>query len=1479
MQSRRRYAFIILIVLVSLIASACGGGDDNEQDTGPTSPPLPTVTSAFGITPTATTGSGPTQLPSPSGPTPTRFAGFPTVVVAPTIPSTYPNQMQIASPLAGAEIAGNVTIFGSASHPDFIQYALEYGPDPNPSGLWYPITPQAVTVPVLNNALGAWNTTLVNDGNYQLRLHVYLTGGREVTGIVIAGLQVRNNQAPPPPPTNSDPSISPIAPLNLQRGTSATIALGIFDPDGDNITFIATSDNTGVARVSPNGQAITVSAQNAGVATIRIRVADNRGGTAETSFLTTVVNPPDPNLPPSIESIPGQTLTQGATINVPVTITDPDGDTVDFTIASASQAIAGVAKGNDNQSINIAGFSPGSTTITVTATDSRGGSSSSVFSVVVNPPAPSNNPPVVGTIPGQSIEEGETKQIVLSISDPDSGDTTSYVAASSDTGVVGVSDLGSNTIQISGVSAGSASVTVTVSDSAGATVSTIFSVSVTTPPPPNQNPTIDVISNQSVEVGDSIEVDLVMSDPDGDSLTFSSTSANTNIATTGQVDTDTLSVTGVTEGTTTITVSVGDGNGGSVTTTFDVEVTPATIPNTPPVLDAINSQQVEAGQSTLVNINYSDTDGDTLTVLASSDDPTVAAVFQSSDFELTLNGVAEGSAQVTVDVDDGRGGTATQTFLVTVTAPNQNPVIDAISAQSCAVGDTLNLTANYSDPDGDPVSATPSSDNAGIASAAVVNSDLTVSCIAEGFATITITVEDDRGGVAGTSFGVTVGAANQPPTIDAISPLNLVVGDSQTVAINYSDPNGDPVTVAPTSDNTGVATVTQSNTFELTVNGVSEGTANITVSVDDGNGGTNSASFVVTVNAPAPVNQPPVIDPIAPIAIDAGTSQIVAINYSDPDGDPVTVTPTSDNTGVATVTQSNTFELTVNGVSEGTANITVSVDDGNGGTNSASFVVTVNAPAPVNQPPVIDPIAPIAIDAGTSQIVSINYSDPDGDPVTVTPTSDNAGIATVSLSNTFELTVNGVSEGTANITVSVDDGNGGTNSASFVVTVNAPAPVNQPPVIDPIAPIAIDAGTSQIVAINYSDPDGDPVTVTPTSDNAGVATVSLSNTFELTVNGVSEGTANITVSVDDGNGGTNSAAFAVTVNAPAPVNQPPVIDPIAPIAIDAGTSQIVAINYSDPDGDPVTVTPTSDNEGVVTVSHVPNTFELTVNGINPGTANITVTVSDTSGASNSTAFTVTVNTVAPPFDILAYPEFPDFNTLAPMLNPVFSDGVNNLGKLPTSFSIAGDDSLTGENFMDPISGGNYDLGSNNNLNSLLNYYNFSFKSVAVGTGWNPNTLLNPAAADAGTCNAGETPLDCELRVNSPTVIFVSFRPSSISGMAIGDFQSQLEAIVDVTLNAGTIPILVTLPNDGTDPAVLDQYNQVIVNVATQHSAHPDLDVPLWNLYITMQDATSGVYAASPTGAADYSDPALVYGVNRRGLRALQILDAFSNTFK
>jgi peptidoglycan-associated lipoprotein len=94
------------------------------------------------------------------------------------------------------------------------------------------------------------------------------------------------------------------------------------------------------------------------------------------------------------------------------------------------------------------------------------------------------------------------------------------------------------------------------------------------------------------------------------------------------------------------------------------------------------------------------------------------------------------------------------------------------------------------------------------------------------------------------------GAANRPPTVQALcDPCTVMVGASSTVTANASDPDGDPLTYLWKPAAGTLAAPTQRQTIWTAP--MNDGTVPVTVTVDDGKGGTASDTVNIVVVKPA----------------------------------------------------------------------------------------------------------------------------------------------------------------------------------------------------------------------------------------------------------------------------------------------------------------------------------------------------------------------------------------------------------------------------------------------------------------------------------------------------------------------------------------------------------------------------------------------------------------------------------------------------
>ena len=275
-------------------------------------------------------------------------------------------------------------------------------------------------------------------------------------------------------PNQAPQGVGTIPARTVQVGDPATLDVSQYfdDPDGDPLTYTATSSNSHVATVSTAGANLTVTAVAKGTANVTVTATDSGGLTATQTFRVTV-----PNRPPQRQgTIPAQTITEGQseTVNMSSYFTDPDGDALTYSASSSNTGVARVSVAGSV--VTISAVAVGSTTFTVTARDPGGLTATQTASVTVN--RANRAPQRVGSIQTQTLDSGGTATLDASryFSDPD-GDALTYSASSSNTGVARVSVSGS-TVTISAAGVGSAMVTVTATDPGGLTATQSISVSV-----------------------------------------------------------------------------------------------------------------------------------------------------------------------------------------------------------------------------------------------------------------------------------------------------------------------------------------------------------------------------------------------------------------------------------------------------------------------------------------------------------------------------------------------------------------------------------------------------------------------------------------------------------------------------------------------------------------------------------------------------------------------------------------------------------------------------------------------------------------------------------------------------------------------------------------------------------------------------------------------------------------------------------------
>lgn len=126
----------------------------------------------------------------------------------------------ITSPAPGDVLRGQVNIIGSTDAPNFVSAQLDFSYASDQAGTWFPL--QTLSQPVFDSPLFTWDTTTISDGDYILRLRVFIADGtvQEVQVPIV----LQNDAAPTPTlaPTSTPESVTVLIPTPFLLAASPT---------------------------------------------------------------------------------------------------------------------------------------------------------------------------------------------------------------------------------------------------------------------------------------------------------------------------------------------------------------------------------------------------------------------------------------------------------------------------------------------------------------------------------------------------------------------------------------------------------------------------------------------------------------------------------------------------------------------------------------------------------------------------------------------------------------------------------------------------------------------------------------------------------------------------------------------------------------------------------------------------------------------------------------------------------------------------------------------------------------------------------------------------------------------------------------------------------------------------------------------------------------------------------------------------------
>lgn len=671
--------------------------------------------------------------------------------------------------------------------------------------------------------------------------------------------------------TNHSPEL--LKPFENRRftanGQGITLNLNqyVTDPDGDNLTYTVVSSTPSIAKVTVKGGDLDIVPLAYGNATITVSSNDGRGKRLRSTFETHV------NAAPLASLIPDQELRLGEgskDVDLKTYFMDDEKSEYElvYSVTSSSSDIVDteiVGSGLGKSVLRIIPKQTGQAMLKIkvddgqVADDGSTGVTEITMKVVVQP---SLNRMPIGEAP-LKIDTYFGDEIPLiklneQYTDPDD-DPLLFTVQSSDLSGITVEE-NDGQVKLTALQLGTYTISYTVNDGRGGLISDSFDVHVQLRP--NRNPE-GALPDWLVDYQNVLENPIPLitlnkyySDSDGDSLTFSAESSDPDGL---QVENNegVLSLTALKVGDYTINITIEDGKGGKITTAYQLKVNPR--PNESPVLiKNFPVQNLFLGKGdTVIDLStyFNDPDGDVLTYTTPLDlnNYSIASVQVQQD-DLIIQPKKTGSFQAEITAKDAHGKSVTAYIDIEILKAGE--IISIPNQTLTWPWSVFNLDVspyliNF---DEASTTVTASSSNNLIATASTNGMQVTVSPVAEGHTTLTLTVTDQKDRIEQISFDVTVRGQtvvqnSAPEVVASIFEQVLTPGVTNERSFDlsqlFSDSEGDALQYSiKDSSNEAVNASINGNLLTLKP-GTGNAIAPLTIVANDGNGGSVEYSFNV----------------------------------------------------------------------------------------------------------------------------------------------------------------------------------------------------------------------------------------------------------------------------------------------------------------------------------------------------------------------------------------------------------------------------------------------------------------------------------------------------------------------------------------------------------------------------------------------------------------------------------------------------------
>ena len=294
----------------------------------------------------------------------------------------------------------------------------------------------------------------------------------------------------------------------------------------------------------------------------------------------------------------------------------------------------------------------------------------------------SNAPPVVSITAPQKVNPGDTVPVSVTAVDPE-GRAVTVQWGATDGRIDNPTSLNPNFTAPN--TSGPVTLTCVATDADGVEGSNTRVIVV------NSSPTVVITAPNQLEVGRTGNISIAVSDPNSDAVTIEiETSA-------GSIDnptaTSTIITAPATPQTITVTCTATDADGLQTVETAQITI----VANQPPTLSITVPNALEIGQVGNLRAVTGDPTNDPVTIRW---DASAGMIGNQTALNTTIT-VPATPQTITCTATDDRGAMTTATATITVRQPNRPPTITLNVPATASPGQTVNIEAIVTDPDGD----------------------------------------------------------------------------------------------------------------------------------------------------------------------------------------------------------------------------------------------------------------------------------------------------------------------------------------------------------------------------------------------------------------------------------------------------------------------------------------------------------------------------------------------------------------------------------------------------------------------------------------------------------------------------------------------------------------------------------------------------------------------------------------------------------